>query len=444
MRVSYVGLTCVIASLCVLGAAQKTQEPPRPDGVPKIQVNVDSVLVPVVVRDAHGRAVGNLQKEDFRVFDKNKPQVVSGFSVERRLGPQSSSPGIELGSSNANSNSPPQWTPERFIVFLFDDMHLSAGDLFLIQKAASKVIAGSIADTDLAAVVSIMGTSSGLTRDRAKLEETIQKFRAQSQTTRGRRTCPNIDYYEADRIKNKQDFMAHDTAVENTLACCDCRRDVAEVLVDNAASESLQIGDQDVRMTFGAIREIIRKMASMPGQRRLILVSPGFLTVTPEATWEKSEIIDLAARSNVAVNAVDARGLFTTALDASERNRGSSLAERTASQNRGYSMVLNEDVMAELADGTGGTFFHNSNDLEGGLQTLAAVPEYVYLLELSLEHVKKDGAYHPLNVKVTRGGLKLAARRGYFAPQKKKSSAKVAAQTATSAQPAERLAPPQK
>ena len=80
-------------------------------------------------------------------------------------------------------------------------------------------------------------------------------------------------------------------------------------------------------------------------------------------------------------------------------------------------MSLNEDVMAELANGTEGTYFHNSNDLEGGFKSLTQAPEYVYLLEFSLEEVKPDGTYHHLKVKVDKDGLKLQARRGYFAPQ---------------------------
>jgi hypothetical protein len=45
------------------------------------------------------------------------------------------------------------------------------------------------------------------------------------------------------------------------------------------------------------------------------------------------------------------------------------------------------------------------------------VPEYVYLLEMSLQNVKHDGDYHPLKVKLDQEGLKLQARRGYFAPK---------------------------
>jgi VWFA-related protein len=83
-------------------------------------------------------------------------------------------------------------------------------------------------------------------------------------------------------------------------------------------------------------------------------------------------------------------------------------------------MNLDEDVMAELADGTGGTYFHNSNDLEGGFKSLTQAAEYVYLLEFALEKVKPDGRYHPLKVKVDKDGLKVQARRGYFAPSKDK------------------------
>jgi VWFA-related protein len=164
-------------------------------------------------------------------------------------------------------------------------------------------------------------------------------------------------------------------------------------------------------------------MASLPGQRTLILISPGFLTVVPEAMTDKSRILDLAAHSNVTISALDARGLYTTALDASEQGprTASALMNADEFQRHSDSMSLNEDVMAELADGTGGTFFHNSNDLDAGLQKLAAAPEYVYLLELSLENVKPDGTWHRLKVKLNQDGLKLQARRGYFAPAPQKA-----------------------
>ena len=50
----------------------------------------------------------------------------------------------------------------------------------------------------------------------------------------------------------------------------------AELLVQSAATQALSIGDQDARATLGFLQELAGKMASLPGERMIILVSPGF------------------------------------------------------------------------------------------------------------------------------------------------------------------------
>jgi len=419
-----------ILTLFVGAGLGSGQSPNQPEETPyKISVAVNSVLVPVVVRDARGKSVGNLKKEDFEVFDKNKSQNIVGFDIQQRAvqtteSSQAQDNAVAPSDTESKAPAPQAVRPERFVVFLFDDVHLSPGDLSLIQKAGAKTTAEALAASDMAAVVSTSGLSSGLTRDPAKLQETIMKLRVGDVLRPMGRACPHMTYYEADRILNKHDFMVLDSATEDTFACCDCKRDVAETLAQNAAYEALQVGDQDIRRTLGLIRDVIQNMGKMPGQRTLVLISPGFLTITPEAMSRKSELLEFAARSNVTINSLDARGLYTTTVEASEQNRGSALAELHAGEYRGYASTMNEDVMAELAEGSGGTFFHNSNDLEGGLQRLTVVPEWVYLLAFSPTGVKLDDSYHPLKVAVKGEGLKVEARRGYFAakPQKGKAS----------------------
>jgi VWFA-related protein len=77
--------------------------------------------------------------------------------------------------------------------------------------------------------------------------------------------------------------------------------------------------------------------------------------------------------------------------------------------------------MAELADGTGGTYFHNDNNLEAGLSNLLAGPEYLYLLAFSTANMKFNGAYHNLKVKVNQNGVSVQARHGYFALEAEKT-----------------------
>src|SRR5205085_10290196 len=41
------------------------------------KAKVNLVLVPAVVRDAQGEAIGNLRHEALQLFDKSKPQLIS-------------------------------------------------------------------------------------------------------------------------------------------------------------------------------------------------------------------------------------------------------------------------------------------------------------------------------------------------------------------------------
>lgn len=393
---------------------------------------MDAVLVPVVVRDSHGRAVGNLKKEDFQIFDRGKPQTISGLSVQERGAPQTlTGPG---GPQSASPNehtraAPPGGMPvqssiqtQRFIILLFDDLHLSVSDLAQVEKAVTGMLANSLSAADYADVLSFSGKSSGLTRDRAKLQDAISKLSVRQLYRHTTDECPGIDYYLADLILNMRNDMALQSAVEDTIACAHLppnMRKTAENMVNASASQALSLGDQDVRVTLGFVKEIVGKMSTLPGQRLLILISPGFLSVTPEAMALKSQIVDAAAQANVTVSGLDARGLYTTGTDVSQQGGQSTFGLLTgrSSQHQRDAQEFQEDVLAELADGTGGTFVHNSNDLEGGLRRLAEAPEYLYLLEFPLQGIKRDGNYHSLKVKLNQEGLKLQARRGYFAPK---------------------------
>jgi len=284
-------------------------------------VNVRLVLVRAVARDAQGHAIGNLHKEDFQVFDNRKPQVVTQFSVEQpgakvALASKSSEP--NSGEAPAEKGKTPD-VPERFIAFVFDDVHLQFGDLAQARAAAERHMAGLL-PTDRVAIFTTSGqTTLDFTDDRAQLHTTLSRLQPRPVTGGGLQGCPNVDYYMADLIQNKQDAQALAVATQDAISCLFGGQmqgqsqvqqlQQAQRMAEAAASVALMTGEAESRLALGVLKDVVRRISLMPGQRSVVLVSPGFLT--PQLEFEYGEVIDRALRSQVIINALDARGLYT-------------------------------------------------------------------------------------------------------------------------------------
>jgi VWFA-related protein len=324
--------------------------------------------------------------------------------------------------------------PQRFIIFLFDDWHLDAGQLSQVRRAAAQVVGESLQETDAAAVISTSGqTNTGFTQDRTKLKDAIENLHLQSLYAHVY-GCPDVSHYQANLIVNENDADALAEAIDDAAHCMGAASlrlgpltphlgametsvDAAAMVALAAARTELAMGEQGTRVTEGIIKQLIAKLGTMPGQHSLILISPGFFAGTLAARTEEERILDQAAQANVMISTLDARGLYTFMLDTSMRYI--SLDKEKYNKE---SLKTNDDVLAELAAGTGGTYFHNSNDLAGGFKKLAVAPECLYLLAFSPKNLKQDGSYHHLKVKVNLVGAKLQVRHGYFtekAPKKK-------------------------
>src|SRR6266446_9596286 len=61
---------------------QDPQPPQQVDGQARIRVPVNLVVVPVIVKDAAGRIVADLRKDEFRILEDRVEQRVSYFSAE--------------------------------------------------------------------------------------------------------------------------------------------------------------------------------------------------------------------------------------------------------------------------------------------------------------------------------------------------------------------------
>jgi hypothetical protein len=176
--------------------------------------------------------------------------------------------------------------------------------------------------------------------------------------------------------------------------------------------------------------QLVRRLAALPGQRSLVLASPGFF-VTSDHQPELTDIINRAVRANVIISSLDIRGLWTPpGYDASRPTpAGGAQVITMLNQYLELEAVAQEDVLENLAHSTGGEWFHANNDLGGGFRRLAAAPEFIYILAFTPESLKSDGKYHKLQVTLRDGkGLTVQARKGYYAPRRETDAADQAKQ----------------
>jgi VWFA-related protein len=434
------------AALLLIGVISGSGQAPAPemssrDAPATFSTKVNLVMVPVVVRDAKGKAIGTLQKEDFQLFDKGKPQLITRFSVEK-AGEAVIPEEVATDEAAIEKSDTPPGTPiaQRFVLYLFDDVHTTTADLIQARNAADRHLTESLNATTRAAIFTTSGQGNqDFTDDRVKLHEALMKLMARPTLGSAGSQCPDLTYYMADLIQNKNDQTALHAAAQEVLATCDPPPPIppgappaevqqimqqAEQMAENVsrsvANSVLSFGERDTRLAFTVLESAIRRLSASPGDRALILVSAGFL-ITDELRFEETDIMDRAIRANVRISSLNARGLYTIIPGGDASTPTQVALPQLMNQKAQYqreSALAEEGIMEELADATGGRYFHNNNDLKAGFGEVAAAPEFVYVLGFSPQNLKMDGAYHALKVtlKVSHG-LDLQARRGYYAPK---------------------------
>jgi VWFA-related protein len=350
-------------------AGQDTSEVSTRELSPTFKERVNLVLVAVIVRDREGRAVGGLSREDF-------------------------------------------------------------GDMVGVRDAAGRILA-TLEPTDRAAIFTTSGrTTIEFTNDRAKLHETLLKLRPNPISRSLRPEIPDVSYYQANMILNMggdpitggdgSGGAALEAATKETLL----RLQLQDVLTArriawSAAQRALQAGEHETQVACMTLKQVVRRMGYMPGQRVVVLLSPGFLTLAG-AQFQLNDAVDLATRLNVVISALDARGLYTGMPDVSQ-NWYDPIVLRVKQDIEHLAATAEGGTLAQVAEGTGGRFVENTNDIDGGLQRIATAPEYSYVLGFSPRNLQPDGSFHRLTVRLGRQGnlsLSVQARRGYYATRR--------------------------
>jgi len=401
----------------------------QPAGAPREEhatftSRVNLVMVPVVVRDKQGNVVDGLTKESFRLFDKGKLQEIDRFTVERPGSAQAQAAKQQRTSGEAvRAAATPVATPQRFIGYLFDDIHLEVADLINVRAAAERHIETQLQPADRAAILTTSGRGNlDFTDDREQIRNGLARLAPHPIARSIGQQCPDISYYQADFILNKDDAQALDAAIAEVIACLH-PKDPA-VLAKMEARRVLIAGQQETQVALATLKDAVRRMSTTTGERVLVLVSPGFLSLA-EQQPDEYDVIERALRANVVINVLNAKGLYTTNIDASRMvidaaspiTMPPAVVEQVKQNLTLQSQALQEALLTEIAADTGGVYFHNNNDLDEGFRRTATAPELYYLLGFQPQDLKLDGSFHGLKLAIeSKGGYSIEARRGYYAP----------------------------
>lgn len=441
-------------SFCISGTAVGQQNPPlapvpsgnasvqsgSPEQSPdeqsfKLEVHSNLVLVRVVVRGKDGEPVRGLKKEDFRLFDKGKEQTISEFEEVPSASPAALSPAHSTTTARqAVSAGSATGSEQRFIAFYFDEFNSSEADLVQARDAADHYLATSLGPNDHVAIFTAEKVLCDFTSDPHKIHDALMQLHASTRGPAKEHLCPDLSDYQAYQIleTDNLDSDAWRVAIAEAETCpakafappsnidpgkpnpasLQPIRMLAQRIVDQAQGLA--------RANLQQFERVVESIAKAPGQRSVVLVSPGFLSQSEQYTLDR--IIDHALRDQVVINSLDPKGLALLMRESNASANTRILPDPRASVARYHldasKQFVGADVLAEVAEGTGGEFFHSDNDLKAGFAALTGDPPH-YILAFSPENVKWDGKFHPLKITFStkEKGRVIQARRGYFAVQ---------------------------
>ena len=441
------GLALVV---CVAGfSGARAQAPRGGQGSPSVtfQVEVDYVDVDVVVTDERGLFVRDLGRDDFELLEDGKPVKVDTFSVveipvERR--DQTAFGGRAIADDVQSNRST---LAGRFYVIVLDDMGTSPLRSQYVIKAARQFVQQHVASNDTAAVVYTSGRrdrAQEFTSDPRLLLASIDKFMG---TKLRSSTLDKLDGYYM------QKALEEGLAAQNDGEPVDPNSSQARAAnpfsrAEGYPNRSYDMNDmergQRALGVLGQIKSYAEFLANVRGRRKaMVLFSEGIdypvhdIFGAHDATTvlgAMRDAVTAAARANVNIFTVDPRGLVGLTSEYIELNQSNADLFNIGARDPRYGMQpqtallaemrLTQDSLRTLSEETGGLASIDANSFGTAFDRIVQANSLYYMLGYYPPNHPRDGRFHTIEVRVTRPGMRVLARRGYASPRARDSSSR--------------------
>ena len=427
----------VVAAVAAVPAAQQPAQ--RAQGT--IRAGVSAVLVDVVVHDRKGEPVRDLTQSDFQVTEDGVPQSVSSFSTVTDGKIAVADTGA-AGTAAAPLAGRPVTGPAATIdagptvtALVFD--RLTTESRQLAVKAAQSYLATR---SETSSYVGIFGIDLALapyapfTRDtrvlKAGLDKMGQRATATSNSKDAREKAVALEKAaEAEGITAGAAEAGAGAGGANVGTGAGAAQ-LAQMQADMIRGFDALERDQGGYATTNGLFAVIEQMHRLPGRKSLVFFSEG-VELPPAVQRLFEGVEDAANRANVAIYTMDAAGLRAESEQASIRDQvnragagggGILGGGKTGSGPLSKSLENNEDVLRmdprngllALARDTGGAAFDNTNSLRAGFERIDRDLHNYYLIGYSPTNEKFDGRFRTIAVKVSRPGVTVSSRKGYY------------------------------
>jgi VWFA-related protein len=353
------------------------------DGSQAFRTEAVGVVVDAVVRDAHGRLLRCLSKSDFSVTEDGKEQQIQGFELV-------GSHACGDPPSNASERKPVAMeatTPPQVTAIVFEELGSDARAAAF--RAAQVFVRDRRLETEFVGVYTLdlaIHTIVPYTRDQAALLDGVRRAAM-------RPGCPE--------------------AVTGIIANAD-----AGPYCDGGGT-----GERKGNATISGLQSVVRTLALLPGRKNILLFSEGFRISTADSAIDRLE--NLIAASNqrgVTFHTIDAVGL--RAVDGRQETRQRLSKYVGGPDTPGVLTPGKEDAnalltldptaaLARLADGTGGEFVEDTNDLDAAVRQLTGEMHDYYRLSYRPTDQMSNRRYRHIAVKVSVPGAVVRTRSGY-------------------------------
>ncbi|HEX8163194.1 MAG TPA: VWA domain-containing protein [Pyrinomonadaceae bacterium] len=458
----HLALTVLCASVAFSQQPAPQPTPPQGQQDEALKVSTAVVQLDVIVTDKTGRRVTGLDASDFQVTDDNTPRPVDYFTAIERsrlvaqkgaASPGAASPGATAAAAPPVSSLAVPY-PARHIALVVDDQNLSIENFTRMRRALTDYVNTQLSPDDMVALISTGGSLSSLqqfTNDKQRVLAAISRI-----ATQGARLGQvgtnrfNLTPAEAVRIDSGDDTvleavarrastqsianevstgsiaeetsrgMARGSAAASTgnvFKSDNPNEDPLKLQIRNAAKARVSELGVESRRTLKTLANLFHGMAELPGRKIAVMLTESFSTLggsTDDQTNDLNQLIDLARRSGISIYGLDAAGLRTDNVQASQHTTGSALRAADLAGNSNFSDFEKLGALRALVSGTGGTLFANTNDIVGGLQRAVEDASSYYVVGFTPS--KLDNRFHLITIAVKgRPELVVRTRRGYLA-----------------------------